>query len=46
MNSKEKEDFAVVYTVTKVKYLMLTHDEFSILSDHLNPTYIYNPFSL
>jgi hypothetical protein len=31
--------------VTKVDYLLLSHDEFSILSDHLNLTYIYNPFS-
>jgi hypothetical protein len=29
--------------VTKVDYLLLSHDEFSILSDHLNLTYIYNP---
>jgi hypothetical protein len=26
-----------------VNYLLLSHDEFSILSDHLNLTYIYNP---
>jgi RNase H-like domain found in reverse transcriptase len=39
----EKEGFAVVDTVTKVDYLLLSHDEFSILSDHLNLTYIYNP---
>jgi hypothetical protein len=32
--------------VTKVDYLLLSHDEFSILSyDHLNLTYIYNPLS-
>jgi hypothetical protein len=31
--------------VTKVNYLLLSHDEFSILSDHLNLTYIYNPLS-
>jgi hypothetical protein len=31
--------------VTKVDYLLLSHEEFSILSDHLNLTYIYNPFS-
>jgi Integrase zinc binding domain len=31
--------------VTKADYLLLSHDEFSILSDHLNLTYIYNPFS-
>jgi hypothetical protein len=24
---------------------LLSHDEFSILSDHRNLTYIYNPFS-
>jgi RNase H-like domain found in reverse transcriptase len=41
----EKEGFAFVDTVTKVKYLLLSHDEFSILSDHLNLTYIYNPLS-
>jgi hypothetical protein len=41
----EKEDFAIVHTVTKVDYLLLSHDEFSILSDHLNLTYIYNPLS-
>jgi hypothetical protein len=31
--------------VTKVDYLLLSHDEFSILYDHLNLTYIYNPLS-
>jgi hypothetical protein len=31
--------------VTKVDYLLLSHDEFSILSDHLNLTYIFNPLS-
>jgi hypothetical protein len=31
--------------VTKVDYLLRNHDEFSILSDHLNLTYIYNPLS-
>jgi RNase H-like domain found in reverse transcriptase len=36
----EKEGFAIVDTVTKVDYLLLIHDEFSILSDHLNLTYI------
>jgi hypothetical protein len=41
----EKEGFAIVDTVTKVDYLLLSHDEVSILSDHLNLTYIYNPFS-
>jgi RNase H-like domain found in reverse transcriptase len=39
----EKEGFAIVDTVTKVYYLSLSHDESSILSDHLNLTYIYNP---
>jgi RNase H-like domain found in reverse transcriptase len=38
----EKEGFAIVDTVNKVDYLLLGHDEFSILSDHLNLTYIYN----
>jgi hypothetical protein len=42
----EKEDFAIVDTVTEVDYLLLSHDEFSILSDHLNLTYIYNPLSV
>jgi RNase H-like domain found in reverse transcriptase len=41
----EKEVFAIVDTVTKVDYLLLSHDEFSILSDHLNLTCIYNPLS-
>jgi RNase H-like domain found in reverse transcriptase len=41
----EKEGFAIVDTVTKVEYLLLSHDEFSILSDHLNLTYIYNLLS-
>jgi hypothetical protein len=41
----EKEGFAIVDTVTKVDYLLLSHGEFSILSDHLNLTYIYNPLS-
>jgi RNase H-like domain found in reverse transcriptase len=41
----EKESFAIVDTVTKVYYLLLSHDEFSILSDHLNLTYIYNLLS-
>jgi hypothetical protein len=31
--------------VTKVDYVLLSHDEFAILSDHLNLTYIYNPIS-
>jgi hypothetical protein len=38
-------DFALVDTVTKVDNLLLSHDEFSILSDLLNLTYIYNPLS-
>jgi RNase H-like domain found in reverse transcriptase len=41
----EKEGFAIVDTVTRLDYLLLSHDEFSILSDHLNLTYIYNPLS-
>jgi RNase H-like domain found in reverse transcriptase len=41
----EKEGFVIVDTVTKMDYLLLSHDEFSILSDHLNLTYIYNPLS-
>jgi hypothetical protein len=41
----EKEDFAIVDTVTKVEYLLLCHDEFSILSDHQNLAYMYNPLS-
>jgi RNase H-like domain found in reverse transcriptase len=34
----EKEGFAIADTVTKVDYLLLSRDEFSILSDHLNVT--------
>jgi hypothetical protein len=34
----EKEVCAIVDTITKVEYLLLSHDEFSILSDHLNLT--------
>jgi hypothetical protein len=41
----EKKGFAIVDTVTKVDYLLLSHDEFSILSDHLNLTYICDPLS-
>jgi RNase H-like domain found in reverse transcriptase len=41
----EKKVFAFVDTATKVDYLLLSHDEFSILSDHLNLKYIYNPLS-
>jgi hypothetical protein len=36
----DREGFAFVDTVTKVDYLLLSHDEFSVLSDHLNLTYI------
>jgi RNase H-like domain found in reverse transcriptase len=45
MNSTREGGFAIVDTVTKVSYLLLSHEEFSILSDHLNLTYIYNPLS-
>jgi RNase H-like domain found in reverse transcriptase len=45
MEVPEKEGFAIVDTVTKVDYLFLSHDKFSILSDHLYLTYIYNPLS-
>jgi hypothetical protein len=31
--------------VTKVDYLLLSNEEVSILSDHRNLTYIYNPLS-
>jgi hypothetical protein len=31
--------------VAKVDYLLLSHDKFLILSDHLNLTYIQNPRS-
>jgi RNase H-like domain found in reverse transcriptase len=41
----EKEGFSIVDTVTKVDYLLLSHDEVSILSYHLNLTHIYNPLS-
>jgi RNase H-like domain found in reverse transcriptase len=41
----KKEGFAIVDTVTKVDYLLINHEEFSILSDHLNLTYIYGPLS-
>jgi RNase H-like domain found in reverse transcriptase len=34
----EKDGFAIVDTVIKVDYLLLSHEEFSILSDHLNLT--------
>jgi hypothetical protein len=39
----KKECCGIVDTVTSVNYLLLSHDEFSILSNHLNLTYIYNP---
>jgi hypothetical protein len=41
----EKEGFAIADTMTKVNHLLLSHDEFSILSGHLNLTYIYNTLS-
>jgi RNase H-like domain found in reverse transcriptase len=41
----EKEGFAIVDTGTKVDYLLLTHDEFSILPDHFSLTCVYNPLS-
>jgi RNase H-like domain found in reverse transcriptase len=41
----KKECFVIVDTVTKVDYLLLSHDEFSILSDHFNLTSIYIPLS-
>jgi RNase H-like domain found in reverse transcriptase len=34
----EREGLALVDTVTKEDYLFVSHDEFSILSDHLNLT--------
>jgi RNase H-like domain found in reverse transcriptase len=41
----EKEASAIVDTVTKVDYLLPSHDEFSIMSDHHNLTYICNHLS-
>jgi hypothetical protein len=41
----EKGGFAIVDTVTKVDYLLLSNDKFSILSDHLNLIYIYKTLS-
>jgi RNase H-like domain found in reverse transcriptase len=41
----EKEVFAIFDTVIKVDYLLLSHDEFSILADLFNLTNIYNPLS-
>jgi hypothetical protein len=40
-----KDGYAIADTVTKVEYLLLSHTEFSIMSDHLNLTYIYIPLS-
>jgi hypothetical protein len=39
----EKEGLAIFDTGIKVDYLLLSHDEFTILFDHRNLTYIYNP---
>jgi RNase H-like domain found in reverse transcriptase len=39
----EKEAFAVIETVTKHSYLLLASDQFSILSDHFNLKYMYDP---
>jgi hypothetical protein len=36
----------VVDVVTKMDYIVLIPSEFSILSDHLNLIYIYNPLSV
>jgi RNase H-like domain found in reverse transcriptase len=44
-DSTREGRFAVVDTTTKVDHLLLGHDEFSIMSDHLNLTYIYNSLS-
>jgi hypothetical protein len=41
----EKEGYATADTVTKVDNLLFSHDEFSILSDQLNLTHIYNLLS-
>jgi hypothetical protein len=41
----QKKSFAIVDTVTKADYLLLSHDEFSILLDRLYLTYIHNPLS-
>jgi hypothetical protein len=45
MDSTIEGIFRIVDTVTKMNFLLLSHDEFSILSDHLNLTYTYNPLS-
>jgi RNase H-like domain found in reverse transcriptase/Integrase zinc binding domain len=42
----EKEAFAVIETVTKHSYLLLAAEQFSRLSDHFNPKYMYAPLSL
>jgi hypothetical protein len=42
----EMEGFAIVDTVTKVDYLLLSHDKVSILSGDLNLTKKYNPLSV
>jgi RNase H-like domain found in reverse transcriptase len=42
----EKEEFAVIETVTKHSYLLLAAEQFSILSDHLNLKYMYAPLTL
>jgi hypothetical protein len=34
---------STVVVVARVDYLLLRHDEFSILSDHRNLTNVYNP---
>jgi RNase H-like domain found in reverse transcriptase len=41
----EKEGFAIDDTATKVDYLLLSHDEFSILSDHLYLTHTFTILS-
>jgi hypothetical protein len=45
MDSGRERIFAIADTVTKMDYLLLSHGEFSVLSKHLNLTYIYNPLS-
>jgi RNase H-like domain found in reverse transcriptase len=42
----EMKGIAIVDIVTKVDYLLLSHDEFSILSDRLNLTYFYNTLAV
>jgi RNase H-like domain found in reverse transcriptase len=42
----EKEAFAVIETVTKNSYLLLSAEKFSILSDHFNLKYMYVSLSL